>query len=244
MKRTVIITGASRGIGKATAELFAHHGDHVLINYHQSEEKAYSLLNLLKSQGCSAECFQADVSKRREVDSMVEFCLEKFGRIDILVNNAGRSETKLFTDITEEEWDIIINTNLKGVFNCTQSVLKHLIPQKNGVIINISSMWGLVGGSCEVHYSTAKAGIIGLTKALAKELGPSNIRVNCVAPGVIQTDMIKEYDESSLEELKNQTPLMKLGQARDVASAVFYLASDDARFITGHVLNVTGGFVI
>lgn len=244
MKRTVIITGASRGIGKAAAQLFAHHGDHVLINYRQSKEMAHSLVNSLKNKGCTIECFPADVSKRREVDLMVEFCLEKFGKIDVLVNNAGISENKLFTDITEEQWDIMINTNLKGVFNCTQSVLKHLIPQKDGAIINVSSMWGLVGGSCEVHYSAAKAGIIGLTKALAKELGPSNIRVNCVAPGVILTDMMKEYDETILEELTNQTPLMKLGQASDVASAIFYLASDEAKFITGHVLNVNGGFMI
>ncbi|ATW27606.1 elongation factor P 5-aminopentanone reductase [Candidatus Formimonas warabiya] len=244
MKRTVIITGASRGIGKAAAELFARHGDHVLINYRHSEEMAHALVNNLKNQGYSAACFQADVSKRREVDLMVEFCREKFGKIHVLVNNAGISESKLFTDITEEEWDIMLNTNLKGVFNCTQSVLKQMIPQKEGVIINVSSIWGLAGGSCEVHYSAAKAGIIGLTKALAKEVGPSNIRVNCVAPGVIQTDMMNGYDETTLEELKNQTPLLKLGQARDVASAIFYLASEEARFITGHVLNVTGGFVV
>lgn len=243
MKKTVLITGASRGIGKATAELFARHGHHVLINYRQSKETAYSLVNSLKSQGYSAGCFQADVSKRSEVEAMVDFSVEKFGKIDILVNNAGISENKLFTDITENEWDLMININLKGVFNCTQSVLKYMIPQKEGVIINVSSIWGLVGGSCEVHYSAAKAGIIGLTKALAKEVGPSNIRVNCVAPGVILTDMMKEYHETTLEDLRNQTPLMKLGQTDDVASAIFYLASDEARFITGHVLNVTGGFI-
>lgn len=244
MERVVLITGASRGIGKAAAALFARHGHHVLINYRQSREMAHSLVNDLKNQGYSAECFPADVSKRKEVDAMVEFCLEKFGKIHVLVNNAGISESRLFTDITEEEWDIMVNTNLKGVFNCTQSVLKQMIPQKDGVIINVSSIWGLIGGSCEVHYSAAKAGIIGLTKALAKELGPSNIRVNCVAPGVIQTDMMSGYDETALEELKHQTPLMKLGQARDVASAIYYLASDEARFITGHVLNVNGGFAV
>ncbi len=241
---TVLITGASRGIGKATAELFGVKGYNVLMNYNQSEAHAKELCNLLLKKGASAALFQANVAKKTEVDSMVQFCIDTFGSIDILVNNAGVAASKLFIDITEAEWDEIMNVDLKGVFNCSQAVLKFMIPQKKGKIINIASIWGLVGASCEVHYSAAKAGVIGLTKALAKELGPSNIQVNCIAPGVIQTDMLDSFQEEDLAELKSATPLQRLGKPQDIAAATLFLASDAADFITGQVLSPNGGFVI
>ncbi|RCX09293.1 3-oxoacyl-[acyl-carrier protein] reductase [Anaerobacterium chartisolvens] len=244
MKKTVLITGASRGIGRATAELFAYRGCNVLINYNSSHSDAAELVSVLKGNGFEAELFKADVSARGQVDRMLEYCAERFGGIDILVNNAAISDSRLFTEITQSEWDRMLDINLKGVFNCTQSALKYMLPQKRGVIINVASMWGETGGACEVHYSASKAGIIGFTKALAKELGPSGIRVNCISPGVIQTDMLKEYDRDSLEELKSSAPLMRLGTAGDVASGIFYLSSDEADFITGQVLGINGGMVI
>jgi 3-oxoacyl-[acyl-carrier protein] reductase len=241
---TVIVTGSSRGIGKAIASLFALNGYNVLINYNTSEDEAYLLYNSLKEKRCSVEIFKADISKRNEADSMAAYCIKSFGGVDILINNAGIAQSKLFIDITEEDWDNMINTNLKGVFNCTQSVIRHMISRKRGKIINISSMWGLVGASCEVHYSAAKAGIIGFTKALAKELGPSNIQVNSIAPGVINTDMMKPYSESEIEVLKEDTPLMRLGTPDDIAKCALFLASDSADFITGQIISVNGGFVI
>jgi len=244
MNKTAIITGASKGIGKSIAENFAFRGYNVIINYNSSAKEAFELENLLKAQGLSALAFKADVSVRSEVDAMVDFCIEKFNAIDVLVNNAGISVSNLFTDITETEWDSVFGTNLKGVFNCTQSVLRYMLPNKKGKIINISSMWGLVGGSCEVHYSAAKAGVIGFTKALAKELGPSNIQVNCIAPGVIQTDMLSDYTDEELEVLRYDTPLMRLGKPHNIAASALFLASDDADFITGHVLSVNGGYVV
>jgi len=244
MKRSVIITGASRGIGRAIAEVMASNGFHVLINYNRSEDAAVELKEKLIRQGFSADIFKADVSKRCEVDKMVDYCLDRFGTVDILVNNAGVSQSKLFTDITEEDWNMMVDINLKGAFNCTQSILKYLIPKKKGKIINISSIWGITGASCEVHYSAVKAGLIGLTKALAKELGPSNIQVNCIAPGVIQTDMLSEFTEDDLNVLKENTPLMRLGTVWDIAACAAFLVSEGADFITGQVISPNGGFVI
>ncbi len=241
---TALITGASRGIGKATAELFGSRGYNVLLNYNRSEAAALDLLENLQKKGISAAVFRADVAKKPEVQAMTEFCTGKFGGIDILINNAAIAASKLFIDITEAEWDEMINVNLKGVFNCSQAALKFMIPQKKGKIINIASIWGLVGASCEVHYSAAKAGVIGLTKALAKELGPSNIQVNCIAPGVIQTEMLDSFQEEDLAELRSATPLQRLGKPRDIAAAAYFLASEEADFITGQVLSPNGGFVI
>jgi 3-oxoacyl-[acyl-carrier protein] reductase len=241
---TVLITGASRGIGKATAELFGARGYNVLINYNRSEASAQDLFETLQKRGSSAAIFQADVAKKSEIEAMTDYCTRKFGGIDVLINNAGIASSKLFIDITEAEWDEMINVNLKGVFNCSQAVLKFMIPRKKGKIINIASIWGLVGASCEVHYSAAKAGVIGLTKALAKELGPSNIQVNCIAPGVIHTDMLGSFGEEDLAELRSATPLQRLGKSEDIAAAALFLASDAADFITGQVLSPNGGFVI
>ncbi|KDR94407.1 3-oxoacyl-[acyl-carrier protein] reductase [Peptoclostridium litorale DSM 5388] len=242
--KTVLVTGGSKGIGKSIAEIFAYKGYRVVVNYNSSAADAKDLVENLKSCGMSAESFKADVSNRTEVDSMVDFCIEKFGSIDVLINNAGISDSSLFTDITEDEWDSMMNVNLKGVFNCTQSALRYMLPVKKGKVINISSMWGLVGGSCEVHYSAAKAGVIGLTKALAKELGPSNIQVNCIAPGVIQTDMLSDYSESDIQSLIYETPLMRIGKPQNIAHSALFLSSDESDFITGQVLSVNGGFVI
>lgn len=242
--KTVIVTGASKGIGKSIAETFADNGYNVLINYNSSHDEALKLYESLIDNGRSVRTFKADVSKRNEVDSMIDFCYKEFNGIDILINNAGIAETKLFIDISEQDWDKMMNINLKGVFNCTQSVLRYMISQKSGKIINISSIWGIVGASCESHYSASKAAIIGLTKSLAKELGPSNIQVNSIAPGVIQTDMLSEYSENDLNALKEDTPLLRLGTPKDISSCALFLASDAADFITGQVISPNGGFVI
>ncbi len=242
--KTIIITGASRGIGKAMAKEFAFNGYNVLMNYNHSCNEAKMLFDYLKERGCSVELFRADVSIKSEVEAMIEHCIKVFNKIDILINNAGIAQTKLFTDITEEEWDNMININLKGVYHCTQSVLKYMLAEKYGKIINISSVWGIVGASCEVHYSASKAAVIGFTKALAKELGPSNIQVNCIAPGMIDTDMMASYSGHEIESLKNDTPLQKLGKPIDIANCALFLSSDASNFITGQVISPNGGFVI
>ena len=242
--KTVIITGASRGIGRSMAELFANKGYNVLINFNHSEKKALYLYNKLRNKGLSVKIFKADVSKRNEVELMMKFCVEKFGGLDVLINNAGISQEKIFTDITDEDLDEILNVNFKSVFYCSQSALKYMLPNKRGKIVNISSIWGIVGASCEVHYSASKAAIIGLTKALAKELGPSNIQVNCIAPGVIQTDMLSPYNEDELCVLKENTPLMRLGSPNDIAGCALYLASSYSDFVTGQIISPHGGFVI
>ena len=243
MNKTAVITGASRGIGKATAIEFARNGYNVLANYNNSEKEAMELEKMLTEEGCSIKIFKADVSKSFEADAMIEYCLKEFGGLDVLVNNAGISQDKLFTDITDEDWERMMSINVTSVFNCSRKALQHMIWEKSGSIINITSMWGEIGGSCEVHYSASKAAIIGMTKALAKEVGPSNIRVNAVSPGVIMTDMCAYYGEETLNELKEETPLMKLGKPEDIAETVYFLA-EKGNFITGQVVGVNGGMVI
>lgn len=242
--KTVLVTGASRGIGKAIATLFAQNGYNTIINYNKSEKEAMDLYNELSEKGYSVRLFKADVSKRDEVNSMINFCIGEFQSIDVLINNAGISKDKLFTDITDDDWNEMMDININGVFYCTQKSLQYMISQKSGKIINISSIWGLVGGSCEVHYSTSKAAVIGLTKSLAKEVGPSNIQVNCIAPGIIQTDMINGVSDDILDILKEETPLMRLGTPDDIAHCAFYLASSGADFITGQVISPNGGMII
>lgn len=245
LKKTVIITGAARGIGKSTAELFSRRGWNVLINFLRSEKQARNLKDDLNSVIAeSAEIFQADITDQNQVNRMIEFCLDRFGGIDVLVNNAGISRQNLFTDISSAEWKEMMDVNVTGVFNCCQSVLPFMLSRKDGSIINISSMWGITGASCEVHYSAAKAAVIGLTRALAKEVGPSNIRVNCVCPGVIKTDMLNDLSPDDLQDLRDLTPLMRLGTPEDVANCIYYLASPEASFFTGQVLSPNGGFVI
>lgn len=244
MVKTVLITGASRGIGAEIARQFALNSYNVAINYNKSTTSAELLKDEIIKNGGKAEIFKADVSNYTEVKAMVEAVYSIFGFIDILVNNAGISQQILFTDITPEIWANMLNTNLTSVYNCCNAVLPKMISEHKGNIINIASMWGETGGSCEVHYSTAKAGVIGLTKALAKEVGLSNIRVNCVSPGVIMTDMMSTFTQETLDSLKEETPLNKLGSSLDIANAVLFLADDKSSFITGQVLGVNGGILI
>ncbi len=236
--RNILITGASRGIGAACAREFAENGDRVFINYNSSKSEAEKI-----AAETGAIPVKADVSNSDEVKRMREI-IGSCGKLDVLINNAGISQIKMFTDITESDWDNMFSVNVKGMYLVTRAFVDDMIAAKSGKIINVSSMWGVMGGSCEVHYSAAKAAVIGFTKALAKELGPSNINVNCVAPGVIETDMNAHLNSDDLEALKNETPLMKIGTPDDVAKTVFFLASRNADFITGQVLNVDGGMVI
>lgn len=235
MKRIVIVTGGSRGIGASICEEFIKNGDIVVLNYRTSVEKA---LELKEKLGENLYLIKADVGNMIEVKVMVDFCLSKFGKIDVLVNNAGISQIKPFADITEDDWDEMMRVNLKGIYNCTKCVIDSMIHNKSGKIINISSIWGEVGASCEVHYSTAKAGIIGFTKALAKEMALSNIQVNCITPGIINTEMNSAFD---LEELKKEVPMEQIGTPKDIADTVLFLASDKSNYITGQIIGVNGG---
>lgn len=241
---TAIVTGASRGIGRCIAKTFAENGYNVIINYSKSENNALELKKELTEKGLTCETFKADVGNYAEAKALIDFCIEKYGKIDVLVNNAGISQIKLFTDITPEEWNNMVHTNLTGVFNCTQNAVKEMIKNHSGNIINISSMWGQTGASCEVHYSAVKAGVIGMTKALAKETGLSGIRVNCIAPGVIMTDMMKGFSNEELDSIKEEIPLNQFGTPQDIADLAIFLASDKAKNITGQVIASNGGMVI
>ena len=240
--KTVLITGGSRGIGKCIAENLAKDGFNVVLNYNKSEKQAKQIKKELEEQGINIEICKADVSKREEVKKLVKFTLNKFGDIDVLINNAGIAKLQMFNDITDDDWNEMIGTNLNSVFYTTQEVLPNMIHNKNGCIINISSIWGLVGASCEVAYSVSKAGIDGMTKSLAKELGPSNVRVNSIAPGVIDTEMNSNLDNAIKEEIKNETPLNKIGKPVDIYRCVKWLIEDE--FTTGQVISPNGGYVI
>ncbi|MBP1560957.1 MAG: 3-oxoacyl-ACP reductase FabG [Oscillospiraceae bacterium] len=244
MNKTVLITGASRGIGRAAAAAFAQNGYDVAVNYNKSAEAAETLCTELSRYGVKVKSFSADVADKSAVNEMVRKIEGDLGKISVLVNNAGIAEQALFSDITEEMWDRMFAVNVKGAYNCTQAVLPHMIHNKYGRIINISSMWGISGASCEVHYSASKAALIGFTKALAKETGLSGITVNCIAPGVIATEMNGHLSEEIMDELKNETPLNRIGTPEDIAEAIMFLASDKASFITGQVLSVDGGFIV
>lgn len=244
MKKTVLITGASHGIGRETAALFATQNYNVVINYNSSENEAKSLATELKSQGFDAIAVKADVSKRNEVEEMFQTINKTFGDVHILVNNAGVESQKLFTDVTEDEWDRIFDINIKGMFNCCQLALKSMIKNHYGKIVNVSSMLGITGSSCEVAYSASKAAVIGLTKALAKEVGPCSINVNTVAPGVIDTKMNRKIAPEIIERLKQQTPLGTIGTCEDIAETILFLTSDCSKFITGQVISPNGGLVI
>lgn len=235
--KTVLITGASRGIGKCIAINLSKKGYMVIANFNKSEEQAIEL-----QKEYNIDIFKADITKREEVKKMVKYCIEKYGKIDVLINNAGISQIKLFTEITDEDWENIINTNLKSVFLVSQEVTKNMIQNKSGCIINISSMWGSVGASCETHYSASKAGVNGLTKAMAKELGLSNIRVNAIAPGVIDTDMNKNLSDETINMLKEEIPLNRIGKPEDISKCVEWLIEDN--YTTGQIIAVNGGFVV
>lgn len=242
MNKIAIVTGASRGIGREIAKLLARNNIKVIANYNHSEKEAIELKKELEKENIIIDIVKADVTKREEVKKLVQFTLEKYHKIDILINNAGISEYKIFTDETDEDWNRIINTNLYSAFIMSQEVIPNMIHYKNGCIINISSIWGMVGASLEVLYSISKAGINGMTKALAKELGPSNIRVNAIAPGNIDTDMIANLSKDELNELKEETPLGRIGKTEDIAKCVKWLVEDN--FTTGQIISVNGGWII
>lgn len=241
---TVLITGASRGIGAQCALSFAKAGYDVALNYCHSEEKALALVKELEALGVKAFAVQADVADSAQVKGMFDAVRRELGAVDVLVNNAGIAHVGLLTDMTDDEWRRLIDTDLSGTFYCCREALSDMIRAHSGVIVNIASMWGEVGASCEAAYSAAKAGVIGLTKALAKEVGPSGVRVNAVSPGVVMTDMMAGFSDDDVAALKNETPLISLGSPEDIADAVLFLASEKARFITGQVLSVNGGMVI
>lgn len=242
MEKIVLVTGASRGIGRNIAYNLALDGYKVIANYNNSEKEAKDLQEELKNKNIKIDIFKADVSKKQEVENLVNFVIEKYNKIDVLINNAGIAEEKLFTDITEEDFDKMMKVNLYSVFYTTQEVVKNMLKVHNGIIINISSIYGLTGGSCEVHYSMAKAGIDGMTKALAKELGPSNIRINSIAPGAIDTDMNKNLTEEDWKVVEEETPLNKRGKPIDITRCVKWLIEDE--FTTGQVISPNGGLVI
>lgn len=242
-KKTALITGGAKGIGAAVCRALAKDGYNIALNFNTSENEAMRLKNEL-SAITSVDIFKVDVSDSEQVKKMFSEIENIFGGVDVLVNNAGIAQQALFTDITDEMWEKMIGTNLTGAFNCCRSALPYMIREKCGSIINIASMWGEVGASMEVHYSAAKAGLIGLTKALAKEVGLSGITVNAVSPGVVLTDMMAQFSDEDKKVLADETPMGVLGTPEDIAAAVSFLASEKARFITGQVVSVNGGFVI
>ena len=242
MSKNVLITGASGGIGSAAARLFAENGYNVIINYNSTEQDALSLEKELSCIG-NAVALKADVSSKSDVDAMFTEAEKLFGKINVLVNNAGISQQKLFTDITEEEFDRMFSVNVKGVFNCCQRALPSMIHDKSGKIINVSSMWGISGASCEVHYSASKAAVIGLTKALAREVGLSGVQVNCVAPGVIETKMNSHLSEKIFRELEDSSSLGRTGTPEEVAELIYFLSDNKSDFITGQTVCIDGGFI-
>ncbi len=242
--KTALITGAVRGIGRACAEALAGKGYGIIINYRESEEKALCLKAELESNNTPVLAYKADVTDYFQAKAMIDKTLEIFGRLDIVINNAGASLEKLVQDTSEEEYIKIMDTNVKGVFNITKACVPVMVHNKSGSIVNISSIWGVSGGAAESVYSASKSAVIGFTKALAKELGPSGIRVNCIAPGFILTDMTNKYTQQEKDAFALNTPLCRLGTVSDVAKAAVFLASEESSFITGQVLCVDGGAVI
>ncbi len=242
LNQTALVTGASRGIGRAAAQLLAQNGFNVVVHYYQNKAAAEETVQSLKARGYAAMAVGADLRSEAEVVELARAGEAYFGKIDVLVNNAGIAAQKLLTDMTVQEWDEMFAVHVRGNFLCSRAVLPAMIARGHGKIVNISSIWGTVGASCEVHYSAAKAAVIGMTKALAKEVAPSGICVNCVAPGVIETDMISHLDEETKMELAADTPLGRLGTPEDVAQAILFFASAQSDFITGQVLTADGGF--
>lgn len=242
--KVAVVTGGASGIGEATVRALCADGMSVVINYNSSEAKAEALASELSFYGFNVMTAKADVADSLEVNEMFKKINKDFGVPLVLVCNSGIAQQKLFTDITDDDWNSMISVNLTGVFNCCRAALPFMIRQKTGRIINISSMWGQVGASCEVHYSAAKAGVIGLTKALAQEVAPSGITVNCVAPGAIATKMMSSFSQDDITALCDEIPLMRLGKAEEIAATVAFLASEKAGYITGQILGVNGGMVI
>ena len=242
MNKVVIVTGASRGIGRNIATTLAKKGYIVIANYNKSENKAIELQQNLEKENINIDIFKADVSNRDEVKKLVQFVINKYKKIDCVINNAGIDQVKMFLDITDTDWNNMISNNLNSVFYMCQEVLPYMIHEKNGVIINISSIWGVTGASCESHYAVSKAGVDALTKSLAKEMGPSNIRINSIAPGFIDTEMNNNLNEEEKKEIKEEIPLQKIGKVEDVSHTVEWIIEDE--YITGQVISVNGGWLI
>ena len=244
VEKTALVTGASRGIGRATALELARAGARVAVNFAGNRAAAQEVVSLIEAAGGQAMLVQADVGSAAEVEAMVKAVVERFGRIDILVNNAGITRDNLILRMKEEDWDAVMHTNLRGIFNCTKAVAKSMMKQRYGRIVSMTSVVGVMGNAGQANYAAAKAGVIGFTKSMAKELASRNITVNAVAPGYISTDMTSNLPEQARQELQSQIPLQRLGTPEDVAAAVLFLVSPGADYITGQTLHVDGGMVM
>ena len=241
MRKVILVTGASRGIGNNIAKNLAKENI-VIANYNKSEIEAKKLKEDLEEKNINIDIIKADVCNRKQVQEMIKQILDNYGHIDVLINNAGISQYKLFTDITDNDWEEIMNTNLNANFIVTQEVVKNMIQNKEGLIVNISSIWGITGAAMEVAYSTSKAGIIGLTKSLAKELGPSNIRVNAIAPGIINTEMNSKFSKEEINNIKEEIPLEKIGEPEEITKCIEWLIKDN--YTTGQIISINGGWNI
>lgn len=241
MKKVILITGASRGIGNNIAKTLAKENI-VIANYNKSEKEAKDLKKELEENNINIDIIKANVCERNQVQKMVKRILDKYGHIDVLINNAGISQYKLFTDISDDDWKEVMDTNLNANFIVTQEVVRNMIHNKEGLIVNISSIWGVTGAAMEVAYSTSKAGIIGLTKSLAKELGPSNIRVNAIAPGIINTNMNSKFSEKEINDIKEEIPLEKIGEPEEITKCIEWLIKDT--YTTGQIISINGGWNI
>ena len=240
MSKIILVTGGSNGIGADIVQTLAEDGNNVILNYNKSEQEAKKIQSDLKEKNIIIDIYKADVSNHIEVTKMINFCINKYHKIDVLINNAGISQIKLFTDITDIDWNTMIQTNLTSAFYTIKDTLPSMIHNKSGLIINISSIWGQIGASCEVHYSVSKAGLDAMTKSLAKELGPSNIRVNSIAPGIIDTKMNEHLSSEELEEIRQEIPLEKIGNPHSISKCIQWLIDDD--YTTGQVIAINGGW--
>lgn len=240
--KVVLVTGGSRGIGASLVKFLATKGYQVILNYNKSEEEAKKIQIELQKQNIRIDIIKANVANKLEVSKLVKYIIERYNKIDVLINNAGISQEKLFLDLTDDDWEHIMNINLNSVYFCSKEVLPYMLKRKEGCIINISSIWGETGASCEVAYSTTKAAINGFTKALAKEMGPSNIRINSIAPGIIDTDMNKNLSQEDITKIKEEIPLNKIGVPEDIAKCAKWLIEDT--YTTGQIININGGWYI
>ena len=241
-KKIIIITGASRGIGREIAKTLAREGYTIIANYNKSEKEAQKLKKELQEENKEIDIYKANIANEEETQEMIKYVIKKYKKIDVLINNAGIDKIQLVTEVTKKDWDEIINTNLYGTFYISQQAAKNMIQNKQGKIISISSIWGQIGASMEVVYSISKAGVDGLTKALAKELGPSGIQVNSIAPGFIKTEMNSNFNEQEINEIKDEIPLQNLGECTDIAKCVKWLIEDN--YVTGQVIAINGGWSI